>query len=147
MDARDRIAAAMVRRVPSTYATQLTPGEEGMFQAWVAQNRVPFVDEPRSDYDMRGFYRGLLSGDPNAMTAIDPNDSRLHYPDYWKTPYHETFSRQSQWATPNAPDWNDQDQLMSRGGQVLFDDRTKSPYGGYQARAGDIEPVIEVRGR
>jgi hypothetical protein len=111
---------------PATYQTGLTPAEEALYQAWVAKNRVPTAG---NDYDMRGFYRGLLSGDPRATSAIDPNDSRMHYPDYWKTPEHETFSNESQWATPLAPAWNEQDQLMSRGGRVLFDDRQKGPWG------------------
>lgn len=119
---RDRIASQLVKATPSTYSTGLTPAEEQLFQAWVGKNNVPFRDEPQSDYDMRGYYRGLLSGDPRAVSAVDPNDTRMHYPDVWKTPYHETFSRESQWAAPNAPTWNENDQLML-GGKVLFDDR------------------------
>jgi hypothetical protein len=75
------------------------------------------------DYDMRGYYRALLAGDPRAQSNIDPNDQRMHYPDYWKTPTHETFSNESQWATPNAPAWNELDQLISPAGRVVFDDR------------------------
>lgn len=125
MNNRDHIARILARNapyvnaVPSTYATTLTPMEEQLYQAWMAQNKVPVS----TDYDMRGFYRGLMQGDPRAVSAVDPNDSRMHYPDYWKTPEHETFSRESQWATPNAPAWNAQDQLVSEGGQIVFDDR------------------------
>ncbi len=126
MSARDRITQHMVRMSPSTYQTQHTPMEEQLYQAWVAKNRVPTGGD---DYDMRGFYRGLLGGDPRATSAIDPNDNRMHYPDYWKTPEHETFSNESQWATPLAPAWNEQDQLVSRGGRVVFDDRRKGPWG------------------
>jgi hypothetical protein len=74
---------------------------------------------------MRGFYQGLQQQNPKAQSAIDPNDSRLHYPDYWKTPVHESFSNESQWATPNAPGWNASDQLVSPGGRVQFDDRAQ----------------------
>jgi len=126
MSARDRIAQHMVRASPATYQTGLTPTEEALYQAWVAKNRWPTAG---NDYDMRGFYRGLLGGYPRATSAIDPNDSRMHYPDYWKTPEHEMFSNESQWATPLAPAWNDQDQLVSRGGRVVFDDRRKGPWG------------------
>ena len=115
--------APYARQTPATYKTELTPMEEQMFQAWVAQNKVPVDNGPKSDYDMRGFFKALMSGDPRALSAVDPNDSRMHYPDFWKTPQHETFSKQSQWALPNSPDWNEQDQLMSPGGKVLFDDR------------------------
>lgn len=117
------------RNTPATYRTELTPMEEQMFQAWVAQNKVPVDDSPKADYDMRGFYRALLNGDPRATSAVDPNDKRMHYPDTWKTPQHETFSNQSQWALPSAPGWNAQDQLVSAGGRVLFDDRKRNSDG------------------
>jgi len=117
--------APYVNGNPSSYNTTLPPMQEQLFQSWVKQNRVPFDVNAQgpSDYDMRGFYNGLSSGDPKATSAIDPNDSRMHYPDYWKTPYHETFSNQSQWATPDAPKWSDDDKLTGNNGRVLFDDR------------------------
>jgi len=98
---------------------------EPAFRQWVKNNSIPFDPKARGpqDYDMRGFWKGMRSGDPIAASAIDPNDSRLHYPDYWKTPYHETFSSESQWAAPGAPSWNGQDQLVTPDGQILFDDR------------------------
>jgi hypothetical protein len=120
--------APYVRGTPSTYQTQLTPMEDKLMGAWVAQNRVPFDPSPQADYDMRGFYRGLLSGDPRAASAVDPNDMRMHYPDAWKTPYHETFSNQSQWAAPYAPAWNEQDQLVGPGGRIVFDDRAQGGF-------------------
>jgi hypothetical protein len=49
----------------------------------------------------------------------------MHYPDYWKTPLHETFSADSQWAGPVAPMWNELDQLISPGGRILFDERNR----------------------
>lgn len=115
------------RQPGQTYDTKLDPGTEQFFRQWVAQNKVPFdPDATRpQDYDMRGFYQALQQNNPKARTAIDPNDSRMHFPDFWKTPQHETFSNESQWAGADAPAWNDQDQLVSRGGRVLFDDRAK----------------------
>ncbi len=110
----------------AVYQTHLEPEDERRFQAWVKQNKVPFDAGPRADYDMRGFWKALQAGDPRAKSAVDPNDKRLHYPDYWKTPYHETFSAESQWADPTkAPKWNDKDQLVMPDGRVLFDDRAK----------------------
>jgi hypothetical protein len=108
----------------ATFNTDLADKEQD-FRLWVQQNKVPFDPAQVSpqDYDMRGFWAALMGGDPRAASAVDPNDQRLHYPDYWKTPYHETFSNESQWASPNAPRWNDRDQLIAPDGTVLFDDR------------------------
>lgn len=112
----------------SVYNTPLQPDQERAFRGWVEQNKVPFqADAPITDYDMRGFWQALQAKDPRATSAIDPNDQRMHYPDYWKTPYHDTFSNESQWADPNlAPRWNDQDQLVSVDGKVLFDDKAQA---------------------
>lgn len=112
------------------FATTLMPGEEVNFRKWVGDNKIPFNPDGRgpSDYDMRGFYRGMLSSDPNAASAISPNDNRLHFSDHWKTPYHETFSRESQWATPDAPAWTPDDKLIAKDGRVLMDERAVDPY-------------------
>jgi hypothetical protein len=108
------------------YNTPLSPMDEMMFQGWLGKNNVPFDPKaPVSDYDMRGFWKGLQEGHPQAQSAIDPNDGKMHYPDYWKTPYHDTFSDQSQWAGPTAPKWNDQDQLVTPGARIQFDDRSR----------------------
>lgn len=108
-----------------TFNTPLPPADESKFREWLVQAKVPFDPEAMvSDYDMRGFWAALQKGDPIAKSAIDPNDSKWHYPDYWKTPLHQTFSAESQWANPKtAPKWNHQDQLVSPGGAVVFDDR------------------------
>ena len=105
------------------YNTPLAPPQEQAFRQWVIDNKVPFDPQaPVSDYDMRGFWSALQTGDPKAQSGIDPNDQRLHYPDYWKTPYAATFSNESQWANPKlAPLWKE-DQLMLPNGTVLYDD-------------------------
>jgi len=92
---------------PGPYVTALTPQEEQQFQEWVKANNVPFEnDTPNSDYDLRGFWKAAQSGDPNASTAINREDGRIHYPDTYKTPYsNEGFSRQSKYALPSAGDW------------------------------------------
>lgn len=111
-----------------TYNTQLSPQEETQFRQWLEANKVPFDPNALvSDYDMRGFWKALQANDPKAKSAIDPNDKQLHYPDYWKTPYHQTFSSESQWAGKSAPKWNAQDQLIAPDGSVLFDDRAGKP--------------------
>ncbi len=132
-DQNELMLAALKRNQPYVrsgqhqYNTDLSVAEPG-FRQWVAQNKVPFdPNAASSDYDMRGFYKGLAQGDPRAQSAVNPNDKRLHFPDYWKTPYHETFSNESQWATPTAPQWNQQDQLISPGGKILKDERNPYP--------------------
>ena len=106
------------------YNTSLPFLEEMAFRSWVAQNRVPFnPDASNSDYDMRGFYQALQSGDPRAASSVNPNDQRMHYPDMWKTPLHRTFSAESKYAGPVAPQWTADDKLISPGGRILFDER------------------------
>ena len=107
------------------FITQLSPDQEKAFGAWVSQNHVPFdPSQSMQDYDMRGFYQALMAKDPRAMTAINPNDQKMHYPDFWKTPYHKSFSAESQWANPQtAPHWNDKDQLVLPSGAIVFDER------------------------
>lgn len=116
---------------PGPYVTPLTPNEETRFRQWLRDYRsptdpsyrIPFDPSPRSDYDMRGYWKALQRGDPEAKQSVDPNDKKLHFPDIWKTPYHETFSAESMYATPDAPTWNKQDQLIDKHGRILFDDR------------------------
>ena len=114
-------------RQPGQFNTPLDQLDEMAFRVWLQQNNVPFnpdAKEPQ-DYDMRGFYRAMQQQQPIAKSAIDPNDNRLHYPDFFKTPIHETFSNESQFAPEDAPRWNDRDQLVTVGGRILFDDRAR----------------------
>lgn len=116
--------------LPGPYQTELNPVQEMLFRLWLGAHNVPF--DPRrqpNDYDMRGFWLGMAKGDPRAASATNPNDQQLHYPDYWKTPYHESFSAESQWAAPGAPSWNAQDQLVSPDGTVVLDERAKPKAG------------------
>jgi len=117
-------------RVPGkSYNTQLGTLGEMAFRQWVAQNHVPFNPDATTpqDYDMRGFYQGLQQGNPKARTGIDENDGKVHFTDFWKTPIHETFSNQSQWAPADAPAWNNLDQLVAKDGSIVFDDRANRP--------------------
>jgi hypothetical protein len=103
--------------------TKLTPEQETQFAQWVKQNKVPFDPAATADYDMRGFWKALQGKDPRAMTAVNPTDKLLHYPDYWKTPYHKSFSAESQWATPEAPAWRESGEtsyLATPKGQIVF---------------------------
>ena len=97
----------------------LTPQQEAQFGAWVQQNHVPVTP----DYDMRAYW--LHRNEPNMQTQINPNDHRLHFPDTYKTPLHQSFSGESIFANPQSqpPMWNSRDQLVTPDGRVLFDER------------------------
>ena len=118
--------APYVKPGVQNFYTQLSPTEEKGFRAWVRKNNVSFDPNAKHpDYDMRGFYQALVSGDPKAKNSIDPNDGKIHYPDYWKTPYDATFSRQSKFASESAPDWKG-DNLVLPNGRVVYSDTTHS---------------------
>lgn len=111
---------------PGPYQTFLPPDQEAQFRQWVAANNVPFRPEiADQDYDMRGFWKALQAGDPRAASAINPNDQALHFPDVWKTPAHQSFSRESQYALPDAPMWIDEARLAAPSGRIIFDERAR----------------------
>lgn len=86
--------------IPSAtnWQTPLNFLDELNFRHWVQRNNVPFdPNDPHSDYDMRGFWQAQQKGDPQAQRDTFGN---MHFPDTWKTPYHETFSNQSMYANP-----------------------------------------------
>jgi len=108
------------------YNTQLQPTQEAAFRAWVKNNKVKFnPDADMTDYDMRGFWSAMQQGDPRAQTSLNPDLNEVHYPDFWKTPIHKTFSNESQYAPPGAPRWSD-GQLISNDGNVLVDERANA---------------------
>lgn len=122
-------------KVPDEFNTPLNKMQEMAFRQWVQDKGVPFdPNADVSDYDMRGFYQAMQSGQPAATSAVNPNDGTMHYPDIWKTPMHETFSSGSQWAGPGAPSWNEQDQLIAPGGRIVFDERNPSIASMFQGR-------------
>lgn len=111
-------------RAGASYNTQLDPLQELMFRQWVQQTGVPFNLNAKgaTDYDMRGYWRGLQQGNPMARPSqIDPYDKRPHYTDYYKTPTHPTFSAESQWGGPDAPQWINDHQLANHSGRILYD--------------------------
>lgn len=96
-----------------------------MFRSWLQENKVPFNADAQgpTDYDMRGYYQGLVNGNPMARPSeVNPNDNRPHFTDYYKTPQHQTFSADSQWAGSGAPQWVNDHQLADQSGRVLFDE-------------------------
>jgi len=103
--------------------TQLPPEQEQAFMQWVQANKVPFDPTDKyPDYDMRGYYQSLQNNPQAAQAGINPATQSLHYPDTFKTPYHESFSSESQWAAPGAPSWRD-NKLVSPTGEVVFEDK------------------------
>jgi hypothetical protein len=117
------------------YQTQLSPGDESLFRSWLTSNAqvAPGIaafnpDDRQSDYDMRGWWQAYSNPQhpQNQLTSMGTSsyDMQPHFNDYWKTPYHETFSQESQWAKPNkAPQWFDDGQggwkLIDRKGKVI----------------------------
>lgn len=113
--------------VPKQFNTPLQPLDELSFRQWVQDENVPFDPQAGvTDYDMRGFWQALQQQQPNATASVNQNDGQMHYPDLWKTPLHQTFSTDSQWSTPAAPSWNNQDQLVSPNGRVVYDERAQT---------------------
>lgn len=140
----------------NNYQTSLAPADEAKFRQWLSLNKIPFdPNQATPDYDMRGFWKGLQQGNPMAKGAIDPNDGQMHYPDYWKTPYDLTFSKQSKFANPQtAPDWNDNNELVSPSGQVVWNDslsnmrqliRTVPTLSDLQAKLNPPKSPAEIR--
>lgn len=111
---------------PQGYVTRLVPEDEAAFQHWVKTNNIPYDAAPDADYDMRGFWKAQQSGDPDAQTSINENDGRVHFTDTYKTPTHKSFSRESMFATSDAPQWNAQDQLVDNDGNVVYDERAEA---------------------
>jgi len=108
---------------PDWKTTSLPAEQEKAFMEWIAKNKVPFNPKDKyADYDMRGFYDALMKKDPRAAAAVNPATKTMHYPDYWKTPYHESFSAESQWAAKGAPTWQE-NKLVAPSGEVIFEDK------------------------
>lgn len=103
------------------YRTTLDATNEQSFRNWLAhpQNaqRIGQFDpnSPTEDYDMRGWW--MQNG--GAMAPAD------HFPDTFKTPYHESFSNESIYAGKNAPRWErrgNKDALVAPSGAVLVEE-------------------------
>ena len=99
--------------------TKLSPTEEAKFQSWVKQNKIPWQDTPTADYDMRGYWKAMESGDPNAKRAAN-----RHFPDTWKTPYHHSFSSESKYSKQGTH-WVGNKLIEDSSGKVLWDDDAK----------------------
>jgi len=101
---------------------KLTPEQEQAFLKWVQTNKVPFNPKDKfPDYDMRGYYLSTLNN-AGPKAGINPTTGTLHFPDTYKTPYHESFSAESQMAAEGAPSWKGS-KLVTPKGEVVFEDK------------------------
>lgn len=110
------------------YETELSPEQEGQYQQW--KSKLPTALQYEGDYDLRGAYLDNLTPQPGG-------DGKPHLGDKFKKPNHRSFSRESQYATDQAPSWNDQDQLVTIDGRIAFDERNP--------KQRDVDPVTAAR--
>lgn len=89
-------AAHAVPPLRARETTRLAPEEETSFSAWARENGVADVDDPRSHYDYRGYWRDIASrgGDQTQVYADGP-----HFPDTYKQHGHPSFSVESRYST------------------------------------------------
>ena len=82
-------------------AWPLSDKERLQYLSWVLRNKVPLSN----DYNMEGFWKAQQAGDPRVSAGINPNDNQMHFTDMFKLPNHPSFSSESAYATPDAPQW------------------------------------------
>lgn len=114
---------------PGPYVTHLSPAEEAEFQEWARAHPdlvAGELDTPTPDYDVRGRWLAEKRGDPEARLVRSDFDGKLHASDKWKTPYDAVFSRESIYATPDAPRWEG-DRLVAKGGTLIADETPHPP--------------------
>jgi hypothetical protein len=110
----------------TNFNTQLPQMDEFQFRQWLQDKNVPFdPNNQQQDYDMRGYWQGLQQGNPRAVSGMNANDGQLHFSDNWKTPYHQSFSNESKYAAPNAPQWVNDSQLAAPSGRIVFDEKNR----------------------
>lgn len=114
---------------PSDWITKLDPKAEASYQKWA---KGVGQDPNGKDYDLRGYYKDIVSKGQNQQ-ALNPSDNKMHFPDTYKTPLHESFSGESRYADPkkNPPAWagNDKEgwKLTGKDGKVYKDESVKQP--------------------
>lgn len=82
---------------PTSEITNLTPEEEVRFQQWGRRAGIGDLNDPRSHYDYRGYWKNIASKGQDAR-EVNALDQRLHFPDTWKQHGGETFSIESQYS-------------------------------------------------
>jgi hypothetical protein len=106
------------------YQTPLSSADEQKFQQWVKGNKIPFDPSPKSDYDMRGYWKDVASKGSQSGTQMKSDG--LHFPDTYKTPYHHSASAESMYMPSDGPTWQGSDQagwkLVDKNGRVVYDE-------------------------
>jgi len=110
---------------PGPYTTSLNTNQEALFQHWVAGNQSigpvkswsdrEHQNPATNDYDMRGYWQDIAQQGQSQIAANG------HFPDTYKTPYHQSFSVESKYALPYAPFWWN-NKLVGHDGTVYFDE-------------------------
>ena len=96
------MADTRAMKIAKLLQMQLGPNTGDMFKSWALENNV----RPSNDYDMKGYFMGQMTGDPEAQSEVNPSDMQMHFTDKFKLPNHESFSNQSMYDTQgNAPYW------------------------------------------
>jgi hypothetical protein len=141
-------AAGLSYAKPGSYVTKLPPDQETEFRKWVSDNKIPNeTASGKADptftagdqtYDMRGYWLAMKNGDSRAKR----DGNTYHFPDIWKTPYHQSFSNESQYATTDAPRW-DGNRLVDKSGKVVFEEgapaEAGAPGGAVTLPGGEIK--------
>lgn len=120
MDAFNRNRPYTDPKWGGNFQTQIPLAQMVAYLSWLKQ-AAPWVVNPETgrDYDYAGFWLAQQAGYPMAQTTTNPFLNETHFPDYWKTPFHATFSNESRYAKPNAPHW-EEDRLTDSKGKTLF---------------------------
>ena len=96
------MADTRAMKIAKLLQMQLGPNTGDMFKSWALENNV----RPSSDYDMKGYFMGQMTGDPEAQSEVNPSDMQMHFTDKFKLPNHESFSNQSMYdINKTAPYW------------------------------------------
>jgi hypothetical protein len=135
------------------YTTPLSGQDESKFRNWIAGQDVDFnPNDPKSDYDMRGFWKDKVKDSPSGpISGTQMKSDGMHFPDTYKTPYHQSASNESIYMPSDAPQWQGTDdsgyKLIDKGGNTVFDEsniKTLSPQnkskGGILSLAGGTTP-------
>lgn len=107
---------------PGPYITKLDEQQEAQFMTWAKKNKVRFDPSEQADYDMRGYWKDIVARGKSGPFA-GTSDEQRHFSDTYKTPYHKTFSRESKYATEQAPQWVGGEisgrQLVDANGKII----------------------------